>query len=133
MATATKGIRVLLAKSDMDAHDMALRYVAQVLRDAGMEVIFIRYQVVDEVAQVALQEAVDVIGLSFYSPGLVPDTSILMKLLKEQDLDDVPVMVGGIIPAEDIPELQEMGVKGIFGPGSPIAEVVDFIISEKGR
>ncbi len=125
MATRPEGLRALLAHSDLDMHDRGIRYVAQMLREAGMEVIFIRYRVPEEVAQVAMQEGVDVIGLSFYSEGAIYDTSVVMKMLQEKHMQDVSVVIGGILPKEDIAELRKMGVKGIFGPGSPIQEVVN--------
>ncbi len=90
-------IRVVLAKSDMDAHDRGLRYVAKVFRDQGMEVIFIRYRIVEEVVIIAQQEDADVIGLSFYSSGLMYDTSRIMDLLKEKQMTDVLVILGGTI------------------------------------
>ncbi len=123
-----KRIRVLLAKSDMDGHDRGIRYVAQMLREAGMEVIFIRYRLIEEVAQAALQEGVNVIGLSFYAYGAVEDTSIVMKVLKDQHMEDVSVILGGIFSdEEDLSKLQEMGVRGIFGPGDSTGEVIDCI------
>ena len=129
MAMSTEKKKVLLTKSDMDTHDRGVRYVAQVLRDAGMEVIFVRYRIPEEVVQVAMQEGADVIGLSFYSAGAVYDTSVVMKMLKEQHLDDIQVVVGGVLPEEDVAEVKQMGVKEVFGPGRPIAEVVGSIAS----
>ena len=122
-----KKVKVLLAKSDQDAHDRGVRYLAKVLRDAGMEVIIIRYRIADEVVPVAMQEDVDVIGLSFYGSGLMYDTSTVIKQLKENDVDDKVVLVGGTIPEKAMPKLYQMGVRGIFGPGDPIKEVVDCI------
>ncbi len=126
---STEKKKVLLTKSDMDTHDRGVRYVAQVLRDAGMEVIFVRYRIPEEVVQVAMQEGVDVIGLSFYSAGAVYDTSVVMKMLKEQHLDDIQVVVGGVLPEEDVAEVKQMGVEEVFGPGRPIGEVVECITS----
>jgi methylmalonyl-CoA mutase C-terminal domain/subunit len=125
MATVTeKKIRVLLGKMRIDAHDRAPRYVTQVLRDEGMEVIFIRYGIIEEVVQIAKQEDVDVIALSFYSGGLRADTEKLIELLKKEDMGDRAVVIGGIFPHSYLPELHEMGVKGAFGPGDPIEDVV---------
>ena len=120
-------IRVVLAKSDMDAHDRGLRYVARVFRDQGMEVIFIRYRIVEEVVIIAQQEDADVIGLSFYSSGLMYDTSRIMDLLKEKQMTDVLVILGGTIPEDAAAYLKRKGVKGVFTPGTPIENVVTFV------
>jgi methylmalonyl-CoA mutase C-terminal domain/subunit len=134
MSTATnRKLRVLLAKMRIDAHDRALRYVAQVLRDEGMEVIFIRYGVVDEVVKIAKEEDVDVIGLSFYSGGLLHDTEKTLELLRKEDMEDVTVVIGGIFPHAYLPKLYEMGVKGAFGPGDPMDEVVSCIKRSASR
>jgi methylmalonyl-CoA mutase C-terminal domain/subunit len=119
-------IRVLLAKSDQDAHDRGLRYIAEVLRDAGMEVIFIRYGICDEVASVAVQEDVEVVGLSFYSAGYRHDVPKIARMLKEKN-KVVKLIVGGTIPAEDWPQLKEMDVSAIFTPGTNIEEVIRHI------
>ena len=120
-------IRVVLAKSDMDAHDRGLRYVARVFRDQGMEVIFIRYRIVEEVVIIAQQEDADVIGLSFYSSGLMYDTSRIMDLLKEKQMTDVLVILGGTIPEDAAAYLKRKGVRGVFTPGTPIQNVVTFV------
>jgi methylmalonyl-CoA mutase C-terminal domain/subunit len=120
-------IRVVLAKSDMDAHDRGLRYVARVFRDQGMEVIFIRYRIVEEVVIIAQQEDADVIGLSFYSSGLMYDTSRIMDLLKEKQMTDVLVILGGTIPEDAAAYLKRKGVKGVFTPGTPIENMVTFV------
>jgi methylmalonyl-CoA mutase, C-terminal domain len=128
MSTATeRKIRVLLGKMRIDAHDRAPRYVTQVLRDEGMEVIFIRYGIIEEVVKIAKQEDADIIALSFYSGGLMADTEKLMDLLKKEDMEDRAVVIGGIFPHSYLPKLQGMGVKGAFGPGDPIEEVVTCI------
>lgn len=123
-----KRIRVLLAKSDQDAHDRGIRYMAEILQDAGMEVIFIRYRICDEVAKVALQEDVDVLGMSFYSSGYTYDIPAILKLLKEKG-KTVKFIVGGIIPSDEVPALMEMGVSGVFGPDTPTDEVIKCITS----
>ena len=120
-------IRVVLAKSDMDAHDRGLRYVAKVFRDQGMEVIFIRYRIVEEVVIIAQQEDADVIGLSFYSSGLMYDTSRAMDLLREKQMTDVLVILGGTIPEDAAADLKRKGVKGVFTPGTPIENVASFV------
>ena len=122
-----KKIRVVLAKSDMDAHDRGVRYLAKVFRDHGMEVIFIRYRIVDEVVIVAGEESADVIGLSFYGSGLIYDTLRTIDLLKEKQMADVLIILGGTIPEETAAELKSQGVNGVFTPGSPIEEVITFI------
>ena len=122
-----KKIRVVLAKSDMDAHDRGLRYVAKVFRDQGMEVIFIRYRIVEEVVTTARQEDADVIGLSFYSSGLTYDTSKMMDLLREKQMTDVLVILGGTIPEDAAADLKRKGVQGVFTPGTPIENVVSFV------
>ena len=120
-------IKVLLAKSDMDAHERGMRYVAQVLRDAGMEVIFIRYRIIDEVVPTALQEDVDVIGLSSYSPGLLYEMSRVQEMLREGKVEDILLLAGGTIPSPMGRQLVDMGVAGVFGVGTPVDKVVNFI------
>lgn len=122
-----KKIRVVLAKSDMDAHDRGVRYLARALRDQGMEVIFIRYGIVDEVVKTALEEDADVIGMSFYGSGLMYDTLRTMDLLKEKQMTDVLVIIGGIIPDDAALKLKSKGVKGVFTPGTPIEYVIAFV------
>jgi len=122
-----KKIRVILAKSDMDAHDRGLRYVAKVFRDHGMEVIFIRYRIVEEVIITAQQEDADVIGLSFYSSGLMYDTLKTMDLLRKKQMTDVLVLLGGTIPEDAAADLKRKGVHGVFTPGTPIEDVVTFV------
>jgi methylmalonyl-CoA mutase C-terminal domain/subunit len=126
MDTRSKRLKVLLAKSDQDAHDRGIRYVAEVLQDAGMEVIFIRYRICDQVARVALQEDVDVVGMSFYSSGHSYDIPVVLKLLKEKG-KEVKLVIGGIIPSDEVPALKEMGVSGVFGPDTPTDEVIKCI------
>jgi methylmalonyl-CoA mutase C-terminal domain/subunit len=131
MDIQNKRIKVLLAKSDQDAHDRGLRYIAGVLRDAGMEVIFIRYGICDEVAKVALQEDVDVVGMSFYGSGYRYDVPRVITLLKEKG-KHAHFIVGGTIPKEDWSSLNKMGVLegGIFVQGIPTKEVVRCITSQ---
>jgi methylmalonyl-CoA mutase C-terminal domain/subunit len=121
-------IRVVLAKSDMDAHDRGVRYLAKVLRDEGMEVIYIRYRIVDEVVIIADEEDADVIGLSFYGSGLMYDTLRVMNLLREKQMTDVVTILGGTISDEAAAELQSNGVKGVFTPGTPIEDVIAFVM-----
>jgi methylmalonyl-CoA mutase C-terminal domain/subunit len=123
----SKKIRVVLAKSDMDAHDRGVRYLAKVFRDQGMEVIFIRYRIVDEVVAIAQQEDATVIGLSFYGSGLMYDTSRAMDLLREKQMTDVLVILGGTIPEDAAADLKRKGVKGVFTPGTPIEDIITFV------
>ncbi|KPJ52887.1 MAG: hypothetical protein AMJ37_02160 [Dehalococcoidia bacterium DG_18] len=127
MTTTERKIRVLLAKSDMDAHERGIRYIAQALREAGMEVIFIRYRIIDEVVPVALQEDVDVIGLSSYSPGLIYEMSRVKEMLQEQKVEDILLLAGGTIPGTMASRLIEMGVEGVFGAGSPVEDIMECI------
>ena len=119
-------VRVLLAKSDQDAHDWGIRYIAEILRDAGMEVIFIRYGICEEVARIALQEDVDVLGMGFYSSGYEHDIPLVLKALKEKG-KKLKFMVGGIISRDEVPSLKKIGVDAIFGPGTPTEEVIKFM------
>ena len=121
-------IRVLVAKPGLDGHDRGAKVVARALRDAGMEVIYTGLRQTPEmVVNAALQEDVDVIGLSILSGAHNAIVPRVVELLKEQKMDDVLVLVGGIIPDQDIPALKTLGVKGVFQPGTPMDEIVQFI------
>jgi len=125
-----KKIRVVIAKPGLDGHDRGAKVIARALRDAGMEVIYTGLrQTPEQIAAAALQEDADVIGLSILSGAHNHIAPRLMELLKEKGLDDVLVVIGGIIPEVDIPKLKEIGVKGVFLPGTPMQEIVDFISS----
>ena len=121
-------IRVLVGKPGLDGHDRGAKVVAAALRDAGMEVIYTGLrQTPDQIVAAALQEDADVIGLSILSGAHMHICPRVMELLKEKGLDHVLVVVGGIIPDVDIQKLHDMGVGGIFLPGSPMQDIVDFI------
>src|SRR5215213_15255 len=121
-------IRVVIAKPGLDGHDRGAKVIARALRDAGMEVIYTGLrQTPQMIASAALQEDADVIGLSILSGAHNHIAPRLMELLKARGLDDVLVVIGGIIPDVDIPRLKEIGVKGIFLPGTPMQEIIDFI------
>jgi methylmalonyl-CoA mutase C-terminal domain/subunit len=121
-------LRVVIAKPGLDGHDRGAKVIARALRDAGMEVIYTGLrQTPEQIVSAALQEDADVIGLSILSGAHNHIVPRLMDLLKAQKLDDVLVVIGGIIPDVDIPKLKEAGVKGIFLPGAPMQEIVDFI------
>lgn len=117
-------IRVLLAKPGLDSHESGIKMIAAGLRDAGMEVIYLGvFQTSDGIVSTALEEDVDVIGLSYLSGGHQGLTAELMAALKDAGLAHVSVICGGIIPDDDRAALKEIGVKGIYGPGTPMAEV----------
>jgi len=121
-------IRVVIAKPGLDGHDRGARVIARALRDAGMEVIYTGLrQTPEQIVAAALQEDADVIGLSILSGAHLHTCPRVMALLKERGLVDVLVLVGGIIPDVDIPKLQEIGVRSIFLPGTPMQEIVEFI------
>jgi methylmalonyl-CoA mutase C-terminal domain/subunit len=121
-------IRVLIAKPGLDGHDRGAKVVARALRDAGMEVIYTGLRQTPEmIAEAALQEDVDVVGLSILSGAHMTIFPRVIALLHSQGMDDVLLVGGGIIPDEDIPTLQEMGVAMVFGPGAPLQDIVDFI------
>ena len=115
----SRKLRVLIAKPGLDGHDRGAKIVARALRDAGMEVIYTGLRQTPEmIAEAALQEDVDVVGLSILSGAHMTLLPRVLELLRQQGQRDVQVMVGGIIPDEDIPRLKEIGVTAIFGPGT---------------
>ena len=121
-------IRVVIAKPGLDGHDRGAKVIARALRDAGMEVIYTGLrQTPEQIVRAALQEDADVIGLSILSGAHMHICPRVMDLLRENGLTDVLVVVGGIIPDVDIPKLNEMGISGIFLPGTPMQAIVDFI------
>ena len=121
-------IRVLVAKPGLDGHDRGAKLVARALRDAGMEVIYTGLRQTPEmIAEAALQEDVDVVGLSILSGAHMTLSPKIMAQLKEKELEDVLVVVGGIIPEEDIEPLRQMGVHGVFGPGTSTEDIITFI------
>ena len=121
-------IRVIVAKPGLDGHDRGAKVIARALRDAGMEVIYTGLrQTPEQIVSAALQEDADVIGLSILSGAHMHICPRIMDLLREKGLRDVLVVVGGIIPDVDVPRLQDMGVRGIFLPGTPMQQIVDFI------
>ncbi len=123
-----KKIKVLIAKPGLDGHDRGAKVVARALRDAGMEVIYTGlHQTAEMIVETALQEDVDVIGLSILSGAHMTYFPKVLKLMKEKGLDDVLLFGGGIIPEEDARKLEEMGVGKIFGPGTPTEEIVQYV------
>ncbi len=125
-ARATKRpVRVLVAKPGLDGHDRGAKVVAHALRDAGMEVIYSGlHQTVDKIIATALQEAVDIIGLSIMSGAHLPICRRLMAGLKEAGLEEVAVVVGGVIPQRDVAALKELGVAAVFPGGTPLPQIV---------
>lgn len=121
-------IRVVIAKPGLDGHDRGAKVIARALRDAGMEVIYTGLrQTPEQIVAAALQEDADVIGLSILSGAHMHICPRIVELLREKGLNDVLVVIGGIIPDVDIPRLNELGITGIFLPGSPMQDIVDFI------
>ena len=131
----TRKIRVLLAKPGLDGHDRGVKVVARALRDAGMEVIYTGlHKSPEQIIEAALQEDVDVIGLSSLSGSHMALFPRVIELLKQNEMiNDTLVVVGGIIPDVDVPKLNEIGIKGIFGPGTDTKGIVDFIKSNLKR
>jgi methylmalonyl-CoA mutase C-terminal domain/subunit len=128
MTEAKQKIRVLIAKPGLDGHDRGAKVVARALRDAGFEVIYTGLrQTPEQVAETALQEDVDVVGLSILSGAHMRLFPEIMKLLKERKMKDILVIAGGIIPEDDVKPLKKLGIKAIFGPGTPTGEIVEFI------
>src|ERR687889_206286 len=117
-------IRVIIAKPGLDGHDRGAKVIARALRDAGMEVIYTGLrQTPEQIVAAALQEDADVIGLSILSGAHMHICPRVVELLREKQLTDVLVVIGGIIPDVDIPKLRDMGVRGIFLPGSPMQDI----------
>ncbi len=120
-----KKIRVLVAKPGLDGHDRGAQVVARALRDAGMEVIYTGLRQTPEmIAEAALQEDVDVVGLSILSGAHMALAPRIMELLKANGQEQVKVFIGGIIPDEDIPRLKELGITGVYGPGASTETIV---------
>ena len=121
-------LRVVIAKPGLDGHDRGAKVIARALRDAGMEVIYTGLrQTPEQIVTAALQEDADVIGLSILSGAHMHICPKVMDLLRARGLDDTLVVVGGIIPDVDVPKLNEMGVRGVFQPGTPLQDIVHFI------
>jgi methylmalonyl-CoA mutase C-terminal domain/subunit len=134
--TEQRAIRILIAKPGLDGHDRGAKVIARALRDAGMEVIYTGLRQTPEmISEAALQEDVDIVGLSILSGAHMTLVPRIREVMNGAGLSDVPLILGGIIPDEDKPELEKVGVKGIFGPGSStedIAAQIRKIVGEKG-
>ena len=129
----SKKIRVLIAKPGLDGHDRGIKVVSRGLRDAGMEVIYLGLRLTPEqIAESAIQEDVDVVGMDCLSGAHMSLFPRTLKLLQEKGGEDMLVVAGGIIPEKDIPALKEAGIAEIFGPGTPIDDIVNFINGRMG-
>ena len=128
MTTEERRVRVLIAKPGLDGHDRGAKVVARALRDAGMEVIYtgIR-QTPQMIAEAALQEDVDVVGLSILSGAHMELFPRVVEELRARGVDDVVLFCGGIIPEEDVPSIKELGFSGVFGPGTNTNDVIEFV------
>jgi methylmalonyl-CoA mutase, C-terminal domain len=128
MAANNRKIRVVVAKPGLDGHDRGAKIIARALRDAGMEVIYTGlHQTPEQIVETVLQEDADAVGLSILSGAHMTLVPKVIELLREQDAGDVIVTVGGTIPAQDIPELKELGVAEVFTPGAPTQAIIDYI------
>jgi methylmalonyl-CoA mutase C-terminal domain/subunit len=126
-----KSIRVVMARLGLDAHWRGSIVVAHALRDAGMEVIYIGNQMPEEIVETALEEDADVVGLSSLSGNHMILAPEVVRLLKEKGMGEAKVVLGGTIPPDDIPRLKEAGIVGVFGPGSSLKEIIQFISGAK--
>ena len=127
IAVARK-IRVVIAKPGLDGHDRGAKIIARALRDAGMEVIYTGlHQTPEQIVETAVQEDADAVGISILSGAHMTLVPRILELLRENEAEDVVVVVGGTIPREDAEELEQQGVAGIFTPGAPTSEIVEFI------
>ncbi len=123
-----KKVRLLLAKPGLDGHDRGLKVLAYFLRNEGFEIIYLGlFQTPESIISAAIQENVDVIGVSIMDGGQLLIAEDIIRLLREKNADDIPVVFGGIIPDRDIPTLKKLGVKEVFGPGTPIEEITNSI------
>jgi methylmalonyl-CoA mutase C-terminal domain/subunit len=125
---SNRKIRVVVAKPGLDGHDRGAKIIARALRDAGMEVIYTGlHQTPEQIVETVLQEDADAVGLSILSGAHMTLVPRVVQLLREQEAGDVVVTVGGTIPAQDIPELEQLGVAAVFTPGAPTADIIEFI------
>ena len=127
-AVSADVIRVVVAKPGLDGHDRGAKVVARALRDAGMEVIYTGlHQTPEQIVEAAIQEDADVVGLSVLSGAHLTLFARVVELLRERDASDIVVFGGGIIPDDDIPELERLGVAKVFTPGATTREIVDWV------
>ena len=123
-----KPFRILIAKPGLDGHDRGAKIIARALRDAGMEVIYTGlHQTPEQIVETAIQEDADAVGVSILSGAHMTLVPRILELLRENGAEDVVVVVGGTIPEDDADELRRLGVAGVFGPGAPTGEIVEFV------
>jgi methylmalonyl-CoA mutase, C-terminal domain len=128
MSAVARKIRVVVAKPGLDGHDRGAKIIARALRDAGMEVIYTGlHQTPEQIVETVIQEDADAVGLSILSGAHMTLVPRIVELLRAQDVNDVIVTVGGTIPADDIPELKQLGVAAVFTPGATTQDIIDFI------
>ena len=134
VSASRKPYRILIAKPGLDGHDRGAKVIVRALRDAGFEVIYTGIRQTPEmIAQAAMQEDVDAVGLSLLSGAHMTLFPKIIQLLKERGLKDVLVFGGGIIPDEDIPQLKKKGVHAVFGPGTPLSAIVGYLNESLGK
>jgi len=122
-----KTVRILMTKAEQDCHDRGVRYITTKLREAGFEVIYTNFLYPEEIVNTAVQEDVDVIGLSSSTLGHIPVLRDVKDGLKKEGLDDILIILGGVVPDDDREKLSELGIDALFGPGTTAGEVIDYI------
>ena len=128
MVAGARKLRVVVAKPGLDGHDRGAKIIARALRDAGMEVIYTGlHQTPEQIVETVIQEDADAVGLSILSGAHMTLVPRIVALLREHGVDDVVVTVGGTIPGHDIAELERLGVAGVFTPGTPLRDIIDFL------
>jgi methylmalonyl-CoA mutase C-terminal domain/subunit len=131
---SAKTIKILVGKPGLDGHDRGAKVVSLALRDSGMEVVYTGlHKTLEQIVSTAVQEAVDVIGLSIMSGAHLPICRRLLELMKAENIDDIPVVVGGVIPQADVSKLSDMGIKGVFPGGTSFEEMIAGIRSAAGK
>ncbi len=123
-----KKIKILIGKPGLDGHDRGAKIIALALRDAGMEVVYTGlHQTVEQIVKAAVQEAVDVVGLSIMSGAHLPICRKILQIMKNEGIQEIPVVIGGVIPKQDIPELKKVGIAAVFPGGTSFDEIVSGI------